>query len=163
TASNTSNGQSPALFFDNGFPASSTACGGNCFKIPPFIDPTIANGGSPLAVPRKDGLTLPRYQNYSLTFERELTQNMRLDVSYIANRGSRLTAPCQFMGLDANMNDPAALSLGASVLGAQCNLAATQVPANNGKCPGGVALPYPSFDSNVAQALRKYPQYQNII
>jgi len=24
-------------------------------------------------------LTLPRYQNYSLTFERQLTNNMRLD------------------------------------------------------------------------------------
>jgi hypothetical protein len=32
-----------------------------------------------------------------------------------------------------------------------------------GKCAGGVALPYSTFTGNVAQALRKYPQYQNII
>ena len=102
----------------------------------------------------KNGLTLPRYQNWSLTFERQITNNMWLDVSYIADRGTRLTNNWQSMGLDANMNDPSVLSLGPSVLGAICN---------STSCPTGITLPYPSFDGDVAQALRKYPQYQNIM
>jgi hypothetical protein len=145
--------------FDYGFPGNLpiSQCAGippaTCIQQPPFINPTINLGGSPLAVP-KNGLTLPRYQNWSLTFEREIARNMRLDVSYIANRGTRLTAPWQAMGIYANMNDPSVLSLGASVLGAQCGATS---------CPGGVPLPYSGFTGNVAQALRKYPQYSNII
>ena len=163
TVPNISNGQNPAFLFDNGFPATNAACPGGlstspCILQPPFIDPTIANNGSPLAV-AKNGLTLPRYQNWSLTFERELARNMVLDVSYIANRGSRLTAPWQAMGVDANMNDPSVLALGTNVLNSSCNL--TDHP--NGICQGGVPLPYDSFNGNVAQALRKYPQYQNIV
>jgi len=172
TVPNIFNGQRPALpnatsgvlnGFDYGFPATNVACPGglptsSCINYPPFIDPTIANGGSPLAV-AKNGLTLPRYQNWSLTFERELTRNMRLDVSYIANRGTRLSAPWQAMGLGANMNDPSVLALGSTVLNSACN---SSVAVNN-TCAGSVPLPYATFNGNVAQALRRYPQYQNIV
>jgi hypothetical protein len=163
TVPNNSNGQNPAFPFDNGFPATNVACPGglptsSCINFPPFIDPTISNNQSVLAV-AKNGLTLPRYQNWSLTFERELTRNMRLDVSYIANRGTRLSAPWQATGLDANMNDPSVLALGSTVLNSACN---STVAVNN-TCAGGVPLPYATFNGNVAQALRKFPQYQNII
>src|SRR5438874_3790838 len=125
TVPNISNGFSPAFSFDQGFPATSAACPGGlasspCILQPPFIDPTFANGTSPLAF-AKNGLTLPRYQNWSLTFEREIVKNMRLDVSYIANRGTRLTAPWQAMGIYGNMNDPRVLSLGTTVLSSSCN------------------------------------------
>jgi hypothetical protein len=172
TVPNITNGRLPAIpnatsgildGFDYGFPATNAACQGGlptspCINFPPFIDPTIANNQSPLAV-AKNGLTLPRYQNWSLTFERELVKNMRLDVSYIANRGTRLPATWQAMGLDANMNDPSVLGLGAAVLNSPCN---STVAVGN-TCAGGVALPYSTFNGNVAQALRKYPQYQNIV
>jgi Carboxypeptidase regulatory-like domain/TonB dependent receptor len=159
TVPNISNGFSKAFFFDNGFPASDPACSGNCVNIPPFILPTVANNTSPLAV-AKNGLTLPRYQNWSLTFERELVKNMRLDVSYIANKGTRLPAPWQAMGVYANMNDPSVLALGTNVLNSPCN---STVAAGGSTCAGGVSLPYSSFNGNVAQALRLYPQYQNIV
>ncbi len=71
----------------------------------------------------KNGLTLPRYQNWSLTFERQLTDNMRLDVSYIANRGTRLTADWQKMGVDANMNPSSVLSIPNTTLTANCSAA----------------------------------------
>ena len=105
TLNNTTNGQQPGFLFDNGFPTNDPSCGGPCIKLPPFIDPTVGNNQSVIAV-AKNGLTLPRYQNYSLTFERQLTNNMRLDVSYIANRGSRLTNNWQSLGVGANMLDP---------------------------------------------------------
>src|SRR4029450_11942910 len=145
-APNTTNGQLPAFLLDNGFPQ-------NRIIQPPFIDPTIANGGGVPAV-SPDGLTLPRFQNWSLTFERRLTKNMMLDLSYIGNRGSRLNHHGQRAGLDYNMNDPRVLSLGAALLNSPINSPAAQA--------AGIPLPYPGFTGTVAQALRKYPQYQNI-
>ena len=52
------------------------------------------------------------------------------------------------------MNDPSVLALGATVLQSNINSAAAQA--------AGIRSPYPGFTGNVAQALRKYPQYQNI-
>jgi hypothetical protein len=150
------NGRDPAFHLDQGFPQ-------GIIKFPPFIDPTISNGGAPIAV-AKNGLTLPRYQNWSVTVEREITNNMRLDVSYIANRGTRLTDHWQRMGLAANMNDPAILALGEAVLNSDCNSTVANAPSNPnpGYCAPGIKLPYTSFSGNVAQAARRFPQYQNI-
>ena len=108
----------------------------------------------PLAV-APDGLTLPRFQNWSVTYQRQLTDNMMLDVSYIGNRGSRLNHHFRTMGVDANQNDPSVLGLGAAVLQSDINSPEAQA--------AGIAPPYPGFVGNVAQALRKYPQYQQIV
>jgi hypothetical protein len=143
---NLNNGQSAAFALDAGFPQQN-------ITLPPFIDPTIANGGGVPAV-SPDGETLPRFQNWSLSFERRLTKNMMLDVSYIGNRGTRLNHHAQRAGLDYNMNDPRVLALGAALLNANINSPEAQA--------AGIPLPYPGFNGNVAQALRKYPQYQNI-
>jgi Carboxypeptidase regulatory-like domain len=145
-AANNSNGQQPAFYLDSGFPQ-------NLITQPPFVDPTFANGTAPLAV-AKDGLTLPRYQNWSLTFERQLTNSMMLDVSYIANRGTRLTDNWQRLGVSANMNNPSVLALGANVLSSDINSPAAVA--------AGITAPYPGFTGDVAQALRPFPQYQNI-
>ncbi|PYR89566.1 MAG: hypothetical protein DMF84_23965 [Acidobacteria bacterium] len=146
-APNTTNGISPAFQLDQGFPASR-------IQQPPFVDPTFGLGTAPIAV-APDGLTLPRFQNWSVTYERQLTSNMMLDVSYIGNHGSRLNHHWQTMGLDANMNSPDVLALGTPVL--QSNINSDLARA------AGIQSPYPGFNGNVAQALRKWPQYQNII
>jgi hypothetical protein len=145
-APNQTNGLFPAFNLDAGFPQ-------DRIRRPPFIDPTIANGGGVPAV-SPDGLTLPRFQNWSLTFERRLAKNMMLDLSYIGNRGSRLNHHGQRAGLDYNMNDPRVLGLGAALLNANIN----SPQARN----AGIPIPYTGFNGTVAQALRKYPQYQNI-
>ena len=127
TAPNVTNGLSPAFSLDSGFPR-------NLVTFPPIIDPTVANGTSPQAyVP--SGNTLPRYQNWSLTVERQLTNNMRLDVSYIGNRGTRLTADWQKMGVAANMNDPSVLALPNSDLIANCS---SQSLTAAGTCAGAL-------------------------
>jgi len=131
---------------DSGFPQSFV-------KFPPFIDPTVANGGSPPAVASNDE-TLPRFQNWSVTFQRRLTKNMMLDVSYIGNHGSRLNHNGERGGIDSNMNNPSVLALGPALLGSDINSQAAQ--------QAGILPPYPGFTGNVAQALRKYPQYQLI-
>ena len=145
-APNLTNGRDPAFYLDNGFPA-------NRVVKPPFIDPSFANGGNVVAV-ASDGITLPRFQNWSVTWQHQLNENMILDVSYIGNRGSRLDHHFQSLGVDANMNDPSVLGLGANVLNADINSAVAQA--------AGIKSPYPGFVGNVAQALRKYPQYQQI-
>jgi hypothetical protein len=146
-APNLTNGREPAFYLDNGFPQDRVV-------RPPFIDPSFANGADVLAVAPND-LTLPRFQNWSVTFQRQLSDNMMLDVSYIGNRGTRLNHHWRTMGLDANQNDPRILSLGATVLNANINSAAAQA--------AGITPPYAGFNGNVAQALRKYPQYQAIL
>ena len=145
-APNLSNGVSPAFYLDDGFPQDRV-------RFPPFIDPAFANGTAPLAV-TPNGLTLPRWQNWSVTYQRQLSGNTMLGLSYIGNHGTRLPHNAQTLGVDANMNDPSVLALGATVLQSNINSAAAQA--------AGIRLPYPGFTGNVAQALRKYPQYQNI-
>jgi carboxypeptidase family protein len=145
-APNLTNGLHPAFYLDDGFPQDRVV-------RPPFIDPTFANGGNIVAV-TPDGLTLPRFQNWSVTFQRQLTDNMMLDVSYIENRGSRLNNHGRTLGVEANMNDPGVLSLGAAVLNADINSDLAR--------QAGISPPYPGFQGNVAQALRKYPQYQGV-
>ena len=145
-APNTSNGVSPAFYLDDGFPADNIV-------RPPFINPAFANGTNVLAVP-PDGLTLPRFQNWSVTYQRQLTDNMMLDVSYIGNRGSRLNHHFQSLGVGANMNDPSVLRHGTNVLQSNINSAVAQA--------AGFTPPYAGFNGTVAQALRQYPQYQTI-
>ena len=61
------------------------------------------------------------WRRLQVTLEHQLTSNMMLDVSYIGNHGSRLNHHFQTLGVDANMNDPKVLALGASVLQADIN------------------------------------------
>jgi Carboxypeptidase regulatory-like domain len=145
-APNLTNGREPAFYLDNGFPQDRVV-------RPPFIDPSFANGTNVPAI-APNGMTLPRFQNWSVTFQRQLSDNMMLDVSYIGNRGTRLVHHFQTQGVDANMNDPSVLGLGAAVLNANINSSVAQA--------AGIKPPYPGFNGNVAQALRKYPQYQAI-
>ena len=84
-APNNSNGLQPAFYLDNGFPQ-------DRITQPPFIDPTFANDNNVIAV-APDGLTLPRFQNWSVTYQRQLTENMMLDVSYIGNHGQPPESP----------------------------------------------------------------------
>ena len=146
-APNLTNGIAPALPSRPGVPADRS-----CARRRSSIRRS-ANGGDVLAVP-PDGLTLPRFQNWSVTFQRQLTDNMMLDVSYIGNRGTRLNHHFQTLGVDANMNDPSVLALGTAVLQSNINSPLAQ--------QAGIRSPYPGFNGNVAQALRKYPQYQTI-
>ena len=146
-APNNTNGIFPAHHLDAGFPADRV-------QFPPFIDPTINIGGNVIAV-TPDGLRLPRFQNWSVTYQRQLTDNMMLTGSYIGNRGSRLPHHWQTRGVDANMNHPDVLALGTPVLQANIN---SELARN-----AGITPPYPGFTGNVAQALRMYPQYQSII
>ena len=146
TAPNLTNGLQPAFNLDSGFPRANIV-------FPPRIDPTVANGIGPVGYVAS-GLTLPRYQNYSFTFQRQLSNTLLFDVSYTANHGTRLPLNGQYLGIPANMNNPSILGLGSALLQSDINSPAAKA--------AGVAPPYAGFTGNVAQALRPYPQYQLI-
>ena len=137
------NGRQAAFSLDSGFPQSAVA-------LPPQITPTLANGTN-LQYMSPNGMILPRYQNWTVSVQQQLTQSMVLDVAYVANHGTRLITGNQQN--DLNQNNPAILQQYS-----QSELAATVgTPAAN-----GFPSPYPGFTGTVAQALRPYPQYQSV-
>lgn len=142
TAPNLTNGRAPAFYWDSGFPAAD-------IKFPPNLSPTVANGTSPVTI-QPDGETLPRYQNWSLSFQRQLSANMMIDIDYVGNHGTRLVAPAAWAGTGANKLNPSVLT---QYTAAQLTGSPTAV---------GVPLPYAGFTGDLAQALRHWPQYYDI-
>jgi hypothetical protein len=139
TVPNFTNGFSPAFYWDTGFPSTSIV-------LPPTISPSIANGQGPTWVTANRN-TLPRYQNYSLTLERQIGNSMMVRASYTGNHATRLPANASGLGLQDNMNNPSVLALGAAALNA---------PAT------GSQLPYPGFVGSLYQALKPWPQFTNL-
>ena len=94
--------------------------------------------------------TLPEshtLENYNLGFQYELPASFVLETSYIGNKGTRLEAN----GLDAlDQLQVSALAFGDNLI--------RPLSANPGLAP----LPYPGFTGTLAQALRKYPQYNGV-
>ena len=70
-----------------GVPTWTTASRQNRIVQPPFIDPSQANGTGVIAV-APDGLTLPRFQNWSVTYQHQLTEQH--DAGRVVHRQSRL-------------------------------------------------------------------------
>lgn len=137
------NGRQAAFSLDSGFPQSAV-------RVPPQISPTIANG-TDLQYMNPDGVKLPRYQNWTLSVQHQITQSMLLDVAYVANKGSRLISGPAQNGL--NQNNPAILT----------QYPQSQLAANVGTPAAlGFPAPYPGFTGTVAQALRPYPQYLSV-
>ena len=172
TASNLHAGVYPAYYWDVGgtcptYLPANVGCGFPAASVilPPLIDPTISNGGVPRGV-RSDALNLPRYQNWSLTYQRQISDNSSFSLSYIGNRGTRLPMNGDGLGLLANMADPSILSLGGSALNSDISSATAQALDPVKALPyvdsHGNHLPYAGFGGNVSQALRPYPQYQYI-
>ena len=145
TVPNFTNGFSPAFYWDTGFPSSAV-------QLPPTISPSIANGQGPTWI-TQNSKDLPRYQDYSVSLERQVGTGLLLRATYTGNHGTRLPANASGLGLLDNMNNPSVLALGPTLLGSLCD---------GTTCPGGVAIPYPGFAGDVAQALRPWPQFTNL-
>jgi hypothetical protein len=139
------NGFSPAFYWDTGFPKTS-------ITLPPTIDPSIGIGSGPTWITSNRNV-LPRYQNYSLSLEREVGNSWLLRAFYSGNHGTRLPSNAASLGVLDNMNNPSVLALGPTLLGSGCD---------GTTCPGGVPIPYGGFTGDVAQALRPWPQYTNL-
>lgn len=171
-APNTTNGLVPAYYFNgtgtcpattlgtvNAALGQSVGCGwpAGSIVLPPQLNAGVSNGGNPVGVYPKT-YTMPRYQNWSISVQRQIGNNMMLDVAYVGNHGTRLIDGRSSAGVYDNMNPASVLSLGSTVLNAQIKNGVPDAVA----AAAGITSPYPTFSGSVAQSLRPWPQYQII-
>jgi hypothetical protein len=134
-------GVTPAFNWDSGFPTN--------WPHPPFINPTVQNGTNVTMIGAKDGRA-PYFQNYQFSVQQEFGAKTSLEVAYVGVKGTRLGNGL----ISINQVDPRYLSLG-TLLTQPATSAAAQA--------AGIRIPYAGFTGSVAQALRPYPQYLNIV
>ena len=134
-------GLTPAFVDQAGWPA-------GVVKLPPFIDPTIANGGATFTSEERSG-TLSRTQQWQLGLQ-QTVGNMLFEASYVATvahaiGNNRL--------VNINQVHPQYLSLGPLL---------TRSITDPSVRAAGFGLPYAGFSGTLAQSLRPFPQYQEI-
>lgn len=128
---------------DDGFPPVNA--------VPPVLDPTLLNNQGIQAFTPESG-QLPRIYNWNFAVQYEVTSNLMVEAAYVGNRGTRLISG---FSKQLNQNDLSVLSRGDTLLEQINNEAdATRL---------GVPYPYAGFTGTVAQALRPYPQYGDIV
>lgn len=171
TAPNLTNGLFPAFYFQGTGKCPtqeaslSVSCGwpSGAIVLPPQLKADVANRGNPVGVDPKT-YTMPRYQNWSLSFQRQLTQNMAIDIAYVGNHGTRLIDGRSSAGVYDNMLPGSVLDInnknGIDVLGT--GSFTNGVPNAVASAAGFTTPPYPGFTGTVAQSLRMWPQYQQI-
>ncbi len=127
--------------------------------LPPFINPTLANGSSggqpSVVLANRD--EPGRIQNWTFDVQHQFSKDFLLDVGYVGAHGDHLQAEQRA----PNQLNPSYLSKGACL-----NVLITQQtssPACAGQAPVADSVPKFSQDwgkqATVAQALRPFPQY----
>jgi hypothetical protein len=148
TQSDTSQGLQPRVLARDGHPP---------FQPPPFISPSFGNGRAMPWWQGSEATRPPAFQSFNFSLQRQLSPTTVGEVSYNASLGSRLQA-----GLLAYNALPFSVleRYGATLLNSRIDSAAA---VNAGFRP-----PFPGFVSlwgagaTVRQALRPFPQFQNI-
>jgi hypothetical protein len=145
---NGSNGLSPQFLMKDGVPA---------YGIPPFIDPSFVNGQDIFWWQNGEATHPPTFDNWNFSIQRQLTSSLVLEASYNGVAGSHL----QTSLLRINQIDPRYLTaLGPTVLTSNIDSPAAQA--------AGIRAPFAGFstlwkgNATVLQALKAYPQYNNI-
>ncbi|HET8549818.1 MAG TPA: TonB-dependent receptor, partial [Bryobacteraceae bacterium] len=153
--SNASQGVTPTFNWDNGLPA---------YKLPPSIDPAFSNLNTIDWWQGREATRAPENLFWTFSVQRQIFGNTVLQAGYNANVGTHLQTGLLawnqvptpvFNDLVARFGPGQAIALmNADINSAQARAA-------------GIPIPYPSFTTqrvrSVAQALRPYPQYGNII
>jgi hypothetical protein len=131
--------------------------GGPAYQAPPFVDPSFGNGRSMPWFQGREATRPPAYQAFSISIQRQVSANTVAEFSYNGSLGSRLQAGL----LQYNAINPTNLSrYGASLL--------TSSITSPAAVAAGFQQPFPGFAAlwgtaaTVRQALRPYPQFQNI-
>ena len=123
---------------------------------PPFIDPSFQNG-QPVGTFQRDGMRAPQVLTWTYSLQRQLTQNMALDLTYIGSHSTHLSPGQNSLLTNRNVLDPKYLSLGPLL---------TQAYDSPAAKAAGITAPFPSFgllpNRTVGQALKPYPQYMDI-
>jgi hypothetical protein len=142
------NGLTPGFYWDGGFPQN--------FSHPPNLTPTVQNGQSAQLVYPSSGGLIPYSQQYNVTVERQITNSLMMSGAFVGNKGTHIYDG----SAQVNQLNPAYFSLGQSLLQSNINSPLAQA--------AGIQAPFPGFaqlfggQATVAQALRPFPQYQNV-
>ena len=169
--------QFPAFYFNGTNPETSTGCttmrtvsGSATFPcaFPNIVlpsdatlTPDVANGANPVGVDPRT-YTMPRYQNWSVSFQRQLGQNMAIDLAYVGNHGTRLVDGRSSAGVYDNMNADTVLTMVPNVNDLTNGAFDNGQPNTIAQADGFLNPPYPTFTGTIAQSLRMWPQYQQI-
>jgi len=133
-------GRVPALILDQGIPAFTGSL--------PNTNPTLQNNNNIDFM--NPGAGKPGYvSSWTLNIQRELPWKFLLDIGYVGQRGTALSAGLE----NLNQVDFSRLSLGNTL-----NLDITSPQAQQ----AGITAPYAGFRGSVSQALRPFPQYTGI-
>ena len=133
-----------ALQWDNGFAPPSN------FLAPPIISPSAGNAADDIWYITPKSGTAPRFQNWSISIQRDLPFKLVGEVAYIGNRGTRLSSSHQPL----NQLDPKHYVLG-DLLNKRIDDPAVVA--------AGYKIPYANFiadwgnGATLARSLRPYP------
>ncbi|MDQ3648922.1 MAG: TonB-dependent receptor [Acidobacteriota bacterium] len=146
-------GFNPAFNLDAGLPAIQAN------RIPPFIDPTFNNLQDVDFISREHGRP-GMITNYSFEVQRELANDLILNVGYIGSQGHHLRSNLKRF----NNIEPRFLVLG-NLLETNINDVTAADRTRSAQLVPGLQLasPFAGFSGNVADSLRPYPQYRSII
>ena len=151
-------GVTPAFRVDQGLPA---------YPLPPLIDPAFSNNNNVDWWQGQEASRAPENNYWTLSFQRQIGQNTVLEAAYNGNAGSRL----QTNLLVYNQVPTAVLNdlVGRFGPTQALNILRAQIDSPLAQ-QAGIRAPYPNFTDprvqqlrSVAQALRPFPQFQNIV
>jgi hypothetical protein len=155
---NTNQGITKLYNWDEGLPS---------YPLPPLIDPSFSNNNNVDHWQPQDAARAPESYNWTFSVQRQLTSSTTVEVAYNGVVGAHLQTG------NVNLNQvPTAIWDGfVSKLGVTGALNLLRAQANSQLArDNGIRLPYPQFTDpaiqqqrTVAQALRPYPQYLNIV
>jgi hypothetical protein len=143
----------PSWILDNGFPP---------WVAPPFINPSFSNGDSMPWFQGSEAARPPAMNNFTFSIQRQLSSSMVLEASYNGVLGSRL----QSQLLAYNQVNPSYLTAFGNI--AQSTAVLNSKIGSAAANAAGIFEPFSGFNTlwggnnTVRQALRPYPQYNNI-
>jgi hypothetical protein len=151
---NDSQGVRPTFRLDDGLPA---------YALPPSIDPAFSNGNDVDWWQGQEMTRAPENLFWTFTIQRQVFGNTVVEAGYNANVGTHMQSGIlRFNQVPTSVYDRMVAQFGAAQVNSILNADITSALGRS----SGVPLPYPSFLNqtrrSVAQALRPYPQYNNI-
>lgn len=151
---NADQGITPTFKLDQGLPP---------YVLPPSIDPAFSNGNDVDYWQGQEATRAPENLFWSFTVQREVLRNTVVEAGYNANVGTHL----QTRLINLNQTPTQYLNQFVQQYGADQALALLRADINSPQArAANIPIPYPSFVNQrlrtVAQALRPFPQYQNI-
>ncbi len=150
----------PALTFKNGLQYDRSKLYEATFD--PGLKPSLGQIDNPPALIDSNAGRAPRINQWNIALQREVFQNLSVEVAYVGNRGVWYTANSL---VDLNANTPARLAS----FGLDINIAADRTLLTSRldsplAISRGFKAPYATYSKSltVSQSLRPYPQFGNL-